>query len=62
MSDLFERLWRLAFTYLLGFAFLGFCWACYRERPAAEQIARPIVIFFACTLAVLFAWGLVAGT
>jgi hypothetical protein len=61
MSDLLGRLCELAFTYLLGFAFLRFCWACCRERPPVEQIARPIVIFFACTLAALFAWGLATG-
>src|SRR5713226_6554965 len=38
-----------------------FCWAGHRERIPVEQVARRIVIFFACTLAILFAWGLVTG-
>ena len=37
-----ERLFALAFTYLLGYALLWFGWACWRERLTVEQIARRV--------------------
>jgi hypothetical protein len=48
-----ERLGVLVFTYLLGWAILQFGWACVRQPPTREQVARWIVLFGAGTFLAL---------
>lgn len=61
MPDTFERLFLFMLTYLLGFSFIGFFRACYRERLTVEHVARRLVLVFAFLLALLFFAGVLAG-